>query len=63
MSMGILWERVREMDRKLSKMEKQIDHLVALVNRGKGGLWFGMTVIAVLSSLAGFMGAIFKGHS
>ena len=50
---GVLWERVQQMDKKIDKMERQIEQLLELANKGKGGLWFGM---AVASSVAGLMG-------
>lgn len=40
---GVLWERVQMMDKKMDKMELQIDQLLELANRSKGGLWLGMT--------------------
>ena len=49
---GVLWERVQHMDRKITKMESQLDELIALANKGKGGLWFGM---AVASFVGGFI--------
>lgn len=63
-SYGKMQQQVQEMSKKVDKMEEQIDKLVELANRSKGGLWLGMTVLAVVSSVAGFLGAIFrmKGH-
>jgi hypothetical protein len=57
---GVLWERVQNMDKKMDKMESQIEELLELANRGKGGLWFGMTVVSFLSGVAGFVIAWFK---
>jgi hypothetical protein len=51
---GVLWERVQNMDKKMDKMEGQIEELLELANRGKGGLWFGMTVVSGISVLVGF---------
>ena len=39
---GVLWERVQTMDKKIDKMERQLEELVALANRSKGGFWMGM---------------------
>lgn len=50
------------MDERQKKMEKQVDQLVELANRSKGGLWLGMTIVATLSAVAGFIGAYFKSH-
>lgn len=52
---GVLWERVQAMDKKFDKMERQIDELLALANKGKGGLWFGMTVVSAISAFIGFI--------
>ena len=30
---GVLWERVQQMDKKIDKMERQIEELLALANR------------------------------
>lgn len=48
---GVLWERVQVMDKKMDKMERQIEELLELANKGKGGFWMGMTI-------ASFAGAI-----
>ena len=48
---GVLWERVQVMDKKMDKMEAQIDQLLELANKGKGGFWMGMMI-------ASFAGAV-----
>lgn len=59
---GVLWERVQHMDRKITKMEGQLDELIALANKGRGGLWFGMTVASAVSGFIGFIISHWKGH-
>lgn len=59
---GVLWERVQRMDSKMSKMESQLDELVALANKGKGGLWFGMIVVSCISGVIGFFTSYFRDH-
>lgn len=59
---GVLWERVQHMDRKITKMEGQLDELIALANKGKGGLWFGMTVASAVSGFIGFLVSHWKGN-
>ena len=44
---GVLWERVQVMDKKIDKMERQIEELLALANRSKGGFWMGMTIASM----------------
>lgn len=59
---GVLWQRVQDyerrfdhMERKMDKMDAQLDELIALANKGKGGLWFGMTVISAISGIVGYV--------
>ena len=59
---GVLWQRVQEMDKKMDKMERQLDDLVALANRSKGGLWIGMSIVSSISAFVGFLFSQFKGH-
>ena len=56
---GVLWQRVQEMDKKIDKMELKIEELLALANRGRGGLWMGMTFISVSSAIVGYIISIF----
>jgi hypothetical protein len=58
---GVLWERVQSMDKKVDKMERQMEELLALANKGKGGLWFGMTIVSAISALVGFIISHIKG--
>jgi hypothetical protein len=58
---GVLWQRVQEMDKKMDKMENQIDQLLALANKSKGGFWFGMSIISGISAFVGFIVSHIKG--
>lgn len=49
---GVLWQRVQDMDKKIDKMERQLEDLVALANKSKGGFWMGMTIA---SGVGGFV--------
>lgn len=49
---GVLWERVQNMDKKIDKMEAQIEELLELANKSKGGFWMGMTIA---SGVGGFV--------
>jgi galactokinase/mevalonate kinase-like predicted kinase len=49
---GVLWERVQNMDKKIDKMEGQIEELLELANKSKGGFWMGMTIA---SGVGGFV--------
>ena len=55
---GVLWERVQVMDKKMDKMESQIDQLLELANKGKGGFWMGMTI----ASFAGAVVSLVANH-
>ena len=59
---GVLWQRVQDIDKKMDKMERQLEELVALANKSKGGLWLGMSIASGLSALVGFMASHWKGH-
>jgi hypothetical protein len=52
---GVLWQKVQDMDKKMDKVERQLEELVALANKSKGGFWFGMTVISGISTAAGWI--------
>jgi hypothetical protein len=65
---GALWQRVQDyerrfeaMDRKLDKMEGQIEELLALANKGRGGFWMGMTIASSLGALVAWLGSHLKG--
>ena len=57
---GVLWQKVQDMDKKMDKVERQLEELVALANKGRGGLWFGMTVISGASAVVGYFLSYFK---
>ena len=59
---GVLWQRVQEIDKKMDKMERQLEELVALANKSKGGMWFGMTMVSGVSAFVGFVVSNFKVH-
>jgi len=45
---GVLWERVQNMDKKMDRMEGQIEQLLELANKSKGGFWMGMTIASMV---------------
>ena len=57
---GVLWQKVQDTAKKVDKMETQLDELLALANKGKGGLWFGMSVISAISALVGYGLSLWK---
>lgn len=58
---GVLWQKVQDMDRKVDKMERQLEELLALANKGKGGLWLGMSIASAFSAFVGFVASHWKG--
>lgn len=65
---GAMWQRVQDyerrfevMDKKLDKMERQIEELLALANKGKGGFWMGMTIASMAGGVITWIAGHFKG--
>lgn len=56
---GVLWQRVQEMDKKIDKMERQLEQLVAMANQGKGGFWMGMTIASIAGGVVAWFGTHF----
>jgi hypothetical protein len=56
---GVLWQKVQDMDKKVDKMERNVEELLALANKGRGGFWMGMTIAssvgAAVAWIAGHM--------
>lgn len=57
---GVLWQKVQDMSKKVDKLETNIEELLALANKGRGGLWFGMTVVSAGSALMGYILSLWK---
>lgn len=57
---GALWQKVQEMDKKFDKMERQLEELLALANRSKGGIWIGMSIASAFSAFVGFVASHWK---
>lgn len=57
---GVLWQKVQDMDKKVDKMERNVEELLALANKGRGGFWFGMSVISGGSAVIGYLISIWK---
>ena len=63
---GVLWQKVEDyerrfddMDKKMTKMEAQLEQLVALANQSRGGFWAGMALVSAISSLVGYFSNFF----
>jgi hypothetical protein len=65
---GAMWQRVNDyerrfevIDKKLDKMEGQIEELLALANKGRGGFWMGMTIASSLGAVTAWIASHLKG--
>ena len=56
---GQLWEKVDQLSTKVDKLEKGMEELLAMANKGRGGFWVGMMVVSGISSLIGFVAHYF----
>jgi hypothetical protein len=65
---GALWQKVQDyerrfevVDKKLDKMEHQLDELLALANKGRGGFWMGMTIASSVGAAVAWLAGHMKG--
>jgi hypothetical protein len=65
---GVLWQKVQDyerrfdvLDKKIDRMEDQVDKLVALAHQGRGGLFAGMAFISMISAFVGYLTNWFHG--
>lgn len=56
---GQLVAQVEALDKKVDKLEKNIEQLLELANKGRGGFWMGMTFISFTSSVIGYLTHLF----
>lgn len=65
---GALYQKVQDyerrfevVDKKLDKMEHQLDELLALANKGRGGFWMGMTIASSVGAAVAWVAGHMKG--
>lgn len=65
---GALYQKVQDyerrfevVDKKLDKMEHQLDELLALANKGRGGFWAGMTIASTIGAVVAWAAGHMKG--
>ena len=58
---GVLWQKVQDMDKKMDKMEGQVEELLALANKGRGGFWMGMTIASSVGAAVAWIAGHMKG--
>ena len=47
-------QKVESMEAKIDKMEAQLETLIELANKGRGGFWMGMTFVSAISTVMGY---------
>ena len=59
---GVLWQKVQdyerrfdEMSAKIDKLESQLETLIELANKGRGGFWMGMVFVSGVSTFFGYI--------
>jgi hypothetical protein len=60
---GVLWQKVQDMDKKVDKMERNVEELLALANKGRGGFWMGMTIASSVGAAVAWIAGHMKGVS
>ena len=58
---GVLWQKVQDMDKKVDKMERNVEELLALANKGRGGFWMGMTIASSVGAAVAWVAGHMKG--
>ena len=58
---GVLWQKVQDMDKKVDKMEHNVEELLALANKGRGGFWMGMTIASSVGAVVAWIAGHMKG--
>jgi hypothetical protein len=56
---GQLVAQVDSLDKKVDLMDKDLKELLALANKGRGGMWFGMVFVSAVSAASGYITHIF----
>ena len=51
---GQLVAQVEALDKKVDKLERNMEALLELANKSKGGMWMGMAVVSSVSSIVGY---------
>jgi predicted HTH transcriptional regulator len=65
---GVLWQKVesyekefKEIAKKQDKMEEQLEELIALANKSRGGFWMGMAIVSAVSGFISFIAGLWHG--
>lgn len=52
---GKLVATVESLEKKVDKLEAGMGQLLEMANQSKGGLWAGMAIVSVISTIIGFV--------
>jgi energy-converting hydrogenase Eha subunit F len=52
---GKLTAQVESMEKKIDKLESNMEELLELANRSKGGFWMGMTIASIVGGVITFI--------
>lgn len=56
---GQLVAQVESLEKKVDKLERSIEQLLELANKGKGGMWMGMVFVSAISAATGYITHLF----
>ena len=56
---GVMWQKVQSMEKTINKLECQMEELLALANKSKGGMFAGMAVVSFIGGIAGYISHVF----
>lgn len=57
---GVLWQKVDDMTKKVDKLERNVEKLLELANKSRGGFWVGMAIVSSISAFIGFIASHLK---
>lgn len=60
---GILLQKVNTMEQEVTELRSDVQKLLELANKSRGGFWAGMAFVSFISSVAGFVTAFVGKHS
>ena len=55
---GVMWQKVQNMEKTINKLECQMEELLELANKSKGGMFAGMAVVSFIGGIAGYISHI-----
>ena len=56
---GVMWQKVQSMEKTINKLECQMEELLELANKSKGGMFAGMAVVSFIGGIAGYISHVF----